>query len=196
MMKRIAILLAMAPALASANDLAVGTFELSGATNLSFESTSLKPDGGQSVDFGTTNLSGTGLYYVAPNVGVGARLGYLSQSVKVAGQKTTESEFFLGPAAAYEIPVAPELAVFGLLTVGYVSRTVEDAGASVTLAGPGFGLEAGVKYFPVKMLSVDAALGYRYASLSSDTSPSVDFSNSGFGLNVGLSLYFGGGPGH
>jgi hypothetical protein len=193
MMKRIAIVLALVPALASANDLAVGTFELSGSTNLRFESQALKPDGGETIDFGTTNLNGTGLYYVAPNVGIGARLGYVSESTKIAGEKSELSEFFLGPAVAYEIPVAPELAVFGLLDVGYVSRTFEAGGFSATAAGPGFGLEAGVKYFPVKMLSVDAALGYRYASLSTDTNPSVDLSNSGFGLNVGLSVYFGGG---
>jgi hypothetical protein len=42
----------------------------------------------------------------------------------------------------------------------------------------------------VKNLSLDGAIGFQYLSLSGDSTPSVDVSSTGFGVNLGVSLYF------
>jgi hypothetical protein len=192
MMKRIALVLAMVPALASANDIAPGTFELSGGSNLGLSSTSAKYDGGGTVDFSNNGLAATGLYYVMPNVAVGGTFQWASNSTKWPdGSKDTSSTFLIGPAASIEFPVAPQFGFYGRGDLGYVSQTQSQVGApDLTLSGWGLGLEAGVKYFPVQQVSFDAGLAYRYTSTSTNTSPSVDVSTSGIGLNVGLSVYF------
>ena len=193
-MKRIAIVLALVPALAGAADIAPGTFELSGASNLGLNGGSIKTSvNGFSDTTDTSNygLSATGLYYVTPNVAIGGTLQYLSDTTKFSdGTKDSTSTFLIGPAIAYEVPVAPEFAVFGLFDIGYVSQKNESGGASITASGFGLGLQAGVKYFPVKQVSFDAALGYQYASTSTDTTPKADLTTTGFGLNAGLSVYF------
>jgi Outer membrane protein beta-barrel domain len=198
MMKRIALVLAMVPALASAADIAPGTFELSGSTILGYNSTSQEFKSGgttvQKLEVSNFALAGNGLYFVTPNLSVGARLGYLSQTTKdkTFGGKVEQTDLFIGPAAAYEVPVSPEVAVFGLLALGYQSSSVDFGGGSADGSGFGLNLEAGLKYFPVKSLSFDAALAYNYASLKYDSIGGVEpeESRSGFGFNVGLSVYF------
>jgi predicted porin len=198
MMKRIAIVLALVPALASAHDLTPGTFELSGGSNLGLNSGSTKQEqSGASAKTDTSNygLNTTGLYYVIPNLGIGLGFGYRSDSEKDAfGVKTTTSQFVVGPAVAYEVPIAPEFSVFGRGELDYVSGKTTVTGLSdASASGYGFQLEAGVKYFLVKNFSFNAGLGYQYATVDDNSTPKVTTTLSNFGLNVGLSVYFGGG---
>ena len=199
-MKKLLVALAMFPLVAAANEhgIAPGTFELSGTTTLGFNSTSsdIKADG-VSMDKTDTSvfaLGGNGLYYVTPNVALGGRINYRNQTIKdkLNGTETTDKELFLGPAVQVETHVAPEFAVFGLLALGYESASVEAGGLSADGSGVGLNLEAGVKYFPVKHLSFDAALAYDYASINYDSVGGVTPKQtiSGLGFNVGLSVYF------
>jgi hypothetical protein len=199
-MKKLLVALAMFPLVAAANEhgIAPGTFELSGTTTLGFNSTSsdIKMDGTSvsKLDTSVFALGGNGLYYVTPNVALGGRINYRNQTIKdkLANTEDTEKDLFLGPAVQLETHVAPEFAVFGLLALGYESSSVDTGGVSVDGSGFGLNLEAGVKYFPVKSLSFDAALAYDYASIKYDSVGGVTpkRTDSGLGFNVGLSVYF------
>lgn len=198
-MKKILVALALFPMAAFASGITPGTVEVAGGTNLGFTSGSSKLDQGAggttTTDTTKYGLNGTGLYYVTPNLAVGARLGYTSQTDKVAGVKTLDdSTLFLGPAAAYELEVAPQISVFGLAALGYARETALEGGSTHTGSGFGFGLEAGAKYFLVKNFSFNAALAYDWQQVSFDSVNGVTpkKTDSGFGVNLGLSVYFGG----
>jgi hypothetical protein len=192
-MKRIAMVLALVPALASAADIAPGTFEIAGGSNLGLNGGSVKESvGGFSDTTDTSNygLSATGLYYITPNFAVGGTFDYAADNQKFSdGTKFNVSSFLLGPAVSYEAPIAPQFAVYGRGDLGYVSAT-RDTGVSVSATGWGLGLEAGVKYFPVHQVSFNAGLGYRYTSTSTDENVSRDITTTNFGLNAGISVYF------
>jgi hypothetical protein len=199
-MKKLLVALAMFPMIAAANEqgLAPGTFELSGTTTLGFSSSSsdVKVDGTSvsKLDTSLFALGGNGLYYVTPNVALGGRLNYRNQTIKdkLANTEDTTKDLFIGPAVQLETHVAPQFALFGLLALGYESSSAESGGFSADGSGFGLNLEAGVKYFPVKSLSFDAALAYDYASIKYDSVGGVTPKQtlSGLGFNVGLSVYF------
>jgi hypothetical protein len=194
-MKKIIFALAMVPMLARA-EVAQGTFELSGGSNLGFSSGSRKTEiGGASGTVDTTDygLSATGLYYVSPNIGIGGRLEYGYSAEKANGVTDGLSTLIIGPAIAAEAPVAPQFAVFGLAQLGYASTTQSTTGfADVKASGYGFGLDVGVKYFVVKNFSFNAALAYQYANVETDETVKRKITTSDVGLNLGLSVYFGG----
>ncbi|HEX9241843.1 MAG TPA: porin family protein [Anaeromyxobacter sp.] len=194
-MKKLFALLALFPVAAFAQAIDPGTLELSGETSLSFLSSSIDVKSGGATTSGDQqnwDLRGSGLYYVAPNIGVGATLSYQSETLKVDGifdNKT--STFTVGPAVGVTFPVAPQVAVFGRGSIVYAESSMNFGGGDVNSSGWGIGLEAGVKYFPVKAISLDAGVAFQYLSLTGDTSPSVDISSTGIGVNVGVSVYFG-----
>jgi hypothetical protein len=69
------------------------------------------------------------------------------------------------------------------------------------LDGPyyGFGLQAGLKYFPANPVSLDAGLGWSWQRVEEDApsfaaSPSkVTVTSTSLGLHLGVSVYLGGG---
>lgn len=198
MMRRILMVLAMVPALAQAAELSVGTFEVSGSSNLGFSSGSTKVEAGGVTDTTDTTsyaLSTSGLYYLAPNVGVGLNLVYDHTEDTTAGTTTGTSTFLLGPAAGIAFPLQEKLYFAAQGYLGYASATVTQTGSpDVSGSGWGLGLGAGLKYFVVKSFSIDAGLGYRYQKLTIDLpfGGTQDVTTSGFGLNVGFAAYFGG----
>lgn len=198
-MKKLLVALALFPLVARA-ELGAGTFELAGGSNLGFRSGSVKDEnfgaaGSETTDTTRYGLAVAGLYYVIPNLGVGLRLGYSNLSEKLAGVTTTTSAFAVGPEVAYELPVAPEVAVFASGFLGYASGGLSVSGQP-SHDGSGYALEvaAGAKYFLAKNFSFNAALAYDVSSLSFDTVNGLTpkTTDSGFGLNVGVSVYFGG----
>jgi hypothetical protein len=189
MMKKILVALAMFPMVAAANDLSAGTLELTGDSNLSFNSGSVKVKDGSTTDTTDYGLGATGLYYVTPNVGIGASLQYSNSKEKVGGVESGLSTLLVGPAVGVDFPVAPQVSFFGRGAVGYASSTLTETGSpDFDLTGYGFTVEAGVKYFVTKAFSLDAGLGYDWLQLKK--SP-AEITTSGFGVNVGLSVYFG-----
>jgi opacity protein-like surface antigen len=195
-MKRILVVLAMAPMIAQAHDISVGTIGLSGSSNLGFTSTSTKINDVDAGDTTTFNLSTTGVYYVIPNLGVGLQLAYNSNENKDPnGTKFGVSTLLIGPSVAYDFPVAEKLSIGLQGTIGYASATATATGQADNKAtGYGLALGAGVKYFFVKSFSVDAGVGYTYAKLTGDAvagAPAPEAKTSGLGVNVGLSVYFG-----
>lgn len=177
----------------AAPEVEAGTIEIGGSTNLGFRSGSEKestPGGSATTDVTTWSLDGTGLYYVNPNFSVGGRLAYDRRTEDDGGGDFTRSTLFIGPAVAFEQGVAPKLAVFGLASVGLARSSREQGSVSVSGSGPGFQLEVGAKYFVVKNVSFNAALGYEWLRTSFDVGGvTTKNTDSGIGLNVGLSFY-------
>jgi hypothetical protein len=192
-MKKLFALLAFIPLAASAEPLNPGTFELSSETNLSLlsQSTELKANG-QSVSGDQTNwnLRGLGLYYIAPGVGIGGTLSYQSESMKFGDFVDSDtSTLTIGPAIGADLPIAPQVSAYGRASLVYaqLSANLGLGNGNVNSSGFGFGLEGGIKYFVVKAVSLDAGVGFQYLNLSGD----VDTTSTGFGVNFGLSVYFG-----
>ncbi len=203
----LALAAVLLPLLASAGEIAPGTIQVSGFSMLGLQSatsneTTTSP-GAPSVtvktDISTFDLDAGALYYVTNMVGVGLDLGYGSQEEKTWPDTVTTTDLFIGPKVGVDVGVAEKLAVFGDAAVGYVKESYEstdatDPTATVRHEPTGWGLRigAGVKYFPVKSLSLDAGLGYSYKSVSfTRTVETVDTSTGGFGGRLGISIYFG-----
>ncbi len=193
MTKRILVALAMFPVVAQANEISVGTFELSGDTTLTFNKGSMETKAGgftDEVDTTDVQLSASGLVYVTPNLGVGLGVEYSDSTQESGGVKYGTSVLVIGPGIGLDFPVAPKMSLFALGTIGYASSTYTETGASdVTPTGWGVGLEGGVKFFPVSSVSLNAALGYSWVQLKENP---VEVTQSGVGLNLGVSVYLGG----
>lgn len=193
MMKHILAALAMFPLAVHANELSVGTFELSGDTALGFDTGKREVTSGtlsSTTDTTDYGLSAAGLYYVTPNVGIGLVLDYRNSKEKDAGFETGISTLMIGPALGLDFSVAPQVSVFARGMFGYASSTISETGSpDITPTGYGLGIQGGIKFFPAKNFSLDAGLGYNWLRLKE--SP-VEVTTSGVAFDVGLSVYFGG----
>ena len=205
-MMKTSLALAAFPLLAGASELAPATVEIKGTSFLSLSAASTDTkSGGQSVTSDSLALGGDvgGLYYVLPNFGLGIHGGYDYSRFKANGITTTSDALSVGPLVSYQFPVAPRLAIFQRAQGSWIHGSSSTSGGSPGLAttfdgrlttrGYGFGLQAGVKYFPVKAVSLEAGLGWSLTHVENDGFPGkVTSDSSRFGLDVGLSIYFGG----
>jgi hypothetical protein len=59
--------------------------------------------------------------------------------------------------------------------------------------GYGVRVGAGLKYFPVPAMSLNAGVGYQVLKVTGDPAPGVErtLRASDFGINLGLSVYLG-----
>ena len=211
-MRRAALaVLALLPAVAHAvdtADLSPGTVELAGAANLRLETgtTRTTPSGGTETktDRGSYVLDASGFYYLARSVGLGLTISYDKESEKTEGTSTDTWALVIGPAISLHFPVASELAIFGRGAVGGAWARTWGGSGQPDVGGSGYGylVEAGLKYFPLKQLSLDAGVKYQYLKLTTDevtydsgttpvTIPKTDVVTSGLAFVVGLSVYFG-----
>lgn len=210
-MKKLIVALAMFPLVASATELGAGTFQLRGDSTLGFsgETQEIKSSGTtiSKTDSSNFNFGVDGFYYVVPGLGVGAVLSYNNQSVTdktpgstTNGAKTTSDALLIGPAVAVDYALTHEVGLFAEGAVGYASGSQKSSGPGVLVtdtfkfSGYGVRVAGGLKYFLERHFSFDLGLAYEYLSMKSDQQsfgkPSV--TNSIFGVNLGLSVYFGG----
>lgn len=195
--------LALFPMIAGAADLAPGTLEVAGTTALGFSSVSSDSERNGSTDtVDATALGGitSVLYYLAPNIGVGLSGGYGYTKAESATMTSKTSSLSFGPAVSFQVPVAPQLALFGRGHLDLIrgSSTVTRSGVpssstvKATFDGHQLGLQAGLKYFPIPAVSFDAGLAWTRHRLEDDSSPSATETTTNLGVNVGVSVYFGG----
>ncbi len=163
----------------SAYNINTGTIEVSGGANFTFASATVDQNGNDT-DVDGTELSIDGLYYVAPNLGVGIHWEYESSE---AGNQDS-SETIIGPAIAFNIPIAPKMSVKPLAYIGLVNG---EEGRN-DYDGMEWGLGASLNYFIRNDISIDAGVGY--VSQDVDIDGGGDYKRTGFGTTVGLSVYF------
>jgi len=161
----------------AAHNINTGTIEVTGGANLSFISGERNKD----TDVKSTNLSLDSLYYVAPNLGVGLHWEYTSSEI---GKKNS-SETTIGPAVAFNIPIAPKMSVKPLAYFGLVKG--EDD-TNDDFDGTAWGLGANLNYFIRENISIGA--GIVYESKDVDFDSGGDYKYTGFTTAVGLSVYF------
>jgi hypothetical protein len=213
MKKEILVALAILPVATYAvdtADLSPGAVELSGGTTLRLASgsTKIKPESGteRKTDTGSYRLDTSGFYYVGPNVGLGLAVSYDKESEKTGSVSMDSWTFVVGPAIALHVPVASELALYGQGTVGRAWARSWGSGGTPDIGANGYAyaVEAGLKYFPVKQVSLQAGVVYEYLTLTTDevnlggptppgpvTIPKTDTTSSDLAFFVGLSVYFG-----
>lgn len=181
----VVLCIGLTPVAVPAKDLAAGTMELSGWTALGYNSQTVDFGGGEQ-DYSSFSIDIGGSYYVVKNLAVGAFVNYLDESNSGDLGDSDSSTFVVGPQLTYNLGVAPQASVFFTGGLGYATND-EDGFAT---DGWAFTLGGGLRYFPVDRVSFDALLSYISASLEDDLGDTVD--TSGFGIGVGLTVYFGG----
>jgi len=163
----------------SAHNINTGTIEVTGGANLTFGSGETKQNG-DSTDAKGTKLSVNSLYYVSPNLGVGLHWEYESAEVG----NNDSSETIIGPAVAFNIPIAPKMSVKPIAYFGLVNGE----SGTTDYDGTEWGLGANLNYFIKENISIDA--GIIYSSQDVDIDGGGDYKASGFITAVGLSVYF------
>jgi opacity protein-like surface antigen len=202
-----AALLASAPP-ASAAEIGKGTIEVTGRSSLGIALAKDKlltqetgqPDQVDTEDQSAVDVEGGAVYYLSPNLGVGLELGVARESVTAGVDKTTDTALRIGPKVVGELGVATRLSVFGEAAILFARESHLQDDTSDTAAPDGFrssgfglGLVAGVKYFPVKWLSVNAAFDFLFTRVQGKPDPDRTeiHTRSVPGGFVGLSAYFG-----
>jgi len=184
-LRTLALVSLLIPALASARDLSAGTLQLGGDTNLGFSMTTTDFGGGD-VDTNVFDIGVSGLYYIIPNLGVGAFLDYSNESTEFEDIESDFSSTIIGPQVSYNLSLAEQASAFGTFGLGYAKVDADDAEAS----GFAWQLGGGIRYFPVSAVSLDGSITYSNVSLEDDFNNEGDVSDLRIG--VGLSFYFGG----
>jgi long-subunit fatty acid transport protein len=181
MKKPLFALLAMGiiPSTLLAHNIQTGTIEVTGDVDLSFFSGE-KEVNGKETDIDGMSLSLSTLYYVAPNLGVGLSWAYDSSEVG----SSESSETTIGPAMAFNIPIAPKMSV---KPNGYFAL-VDGEKNNNDYDGTEWGLGVDFNYFIRDNLAIVA--GVAYSSQDIDYDAGGDYKLSGFNTSVGLSVYY------
>lgn len=181
MKKTLLALLAMGiiPNTLFAHNIQTGSIEVSGDVDLSFGSGEQEVNG-RDTDIDGMSLSLSTLYYVAPNLGVGIYWGYDSSEVG----NSDSSETTIGPAMAFNIPIAPKLSV---KPNGYFAL-VDGENNNADYDGTEWGLGVDFNYFIRDNIAIVA--GVEYGSQDVDYDAGGDYKLTGFNTGVGLSVYF------
>jgi opacity protein-like surface antigen len=127
-------------------------------------------------------------FFVSPNIALGGRLGYLSETDDSGVLETKQNTFSIGVFGRYYMTPAAKFSLFGELAVDYATSKFDDGvpGTDDQKAN-GFGVQVapGVSYFLAKNFAIEASwgvLGY------SSVKPDVDGAESTDSFQIGLDL--------
>jgi opacity protein-like surface antigen len=192
MIKKLTLLaLALAaPTTTFASEIAAGTWEFTGGTNLAFGSTTIEVEGTKVSETSRYGLETGFAYYLSPMVGLGAEISYDHTTDKdsLRGTSVESSSYFLGPKLVLDFGVAPQISLFTDLSIGVVGGDVDGTSAS----GWGWGIGAGMKYFVSRAVSFDLGLKYRALSVDVDVAgTTVATDTADLTVGVGISVYLG-----
>ena len=191
MLRSILVLAALLPTTALAGSHA-GALKLSGQAGFAFSSGKTTADGAPG-ELKSTAQSGKldGYYLFHANFGVGAWLEYASAKLESGGATFLDQRDLLaGPALTVEYPVTPEVHLFADGAYLFGKTTITADGEEDSESSQGFGVGGGLAWFPVHAVSLD--LGVRYSSLKAKVQ-GLTTTTATFGVQVGFSVYFGGG---
>jgi hypothetical protein len=198
----------LVPFVASATDLSAGVIQLKGDSTVGYKSstdeTKFSNGSKDKTDSTAFNVGVQGLYYVAPGIGLGGVVSYLSQTDKNdagAGKVETDTTALLiGPAVGIDYALTPQVSLFAEGAVGYATASMKSSGPGVvvtdkvSMSGYGFEIVGGLKLFLERHFSFDVGVGYMYIDVKNNDEKFGKPKNTQdtVGLNLGLSVYFGG----
>lgn len=142
------------------------------------------------------NLSPSLGYFVNPNVAIGARLGFNSNTEDNGVDDFTASTVRAGVFGRYYWTPASRFSVFADLDLHYASYSQDNpaGGDDLKASGFGIGLAPGVNYFISDNFALEATwgiLGYETTKADYDGAEAVNNFNIGLGLdNLGLGLVY------
>jgi len=136
-------------------------------------------------------------YFVAPNLAVGAGLGYKSVADKTTFkngyEKTTVSAFVVEPFVRKYWTLGDKLYIFGQLSVPMEFGTAKDeetnnnisTSQKVDYTAFGVAVRPGLDYFLNKNWTIEATIGeFGYSTAKLDVEGSKNVNNFNFGLNL------------
>lgn len=137
---------------------------------------------GNDVKVTDINLSPNLGYFIIDNLAVGAGVGLNSSTSEKLGDV---SSFALTPFARYYFLGSGDVRLFGQGRFGFGSQKVGDLDAQSFTT---WGLGAGLNYFLNNNVALEALLGYDSRKVKDAANPA-----NGFGLNIGVQAFIGGG---
>jgi len=185
MKKTVIVFLALfVPASLWAMDINQGKFELSGSTAFKFSDMTTEVTGSPDIDTTSYSFDFDGNYYFMKNFGLGLIFQYQKDEVEVSGVSSDSSTLLIGPQLTYNFPLSETVSLFINGAVGYATAEFDNDDAD----GWGWQVGAGLKYFFTNSVSINGSLKYQSLSLEDDFNNDID--SSGFGVGIGLSMYF------
>jgi long-subunit fatty acid transport protein len=177
---------------AHAYEVGMGTIEISGDLDLSVLSAETKVSSGgfsDTTDNDTINLSLTGFYYLADNLGLGINWSYQSEKVSADGDSAKTTMHLIGPAVQFNSSLNDTVSLFLAGTLGYASIDYDDSFFGNTSAnGFGYSISGGIKYFINDYISLNGSIGYGRTSVDIDDFD-AEVEISGVNIGLGLSAY-------
>jgi hypothetical protein len=175
-----------------AKNISIGTIEVGGGSTLNINSYESELENSPYEDtIDTTILSADALYYVRPNLGVGATWYYSSaeRSATQGGvQLTTETmTSVIGPMVSYNFSINEQTS---LKVSGAFLKVSGDDDNNQDKSGFGWNTGGKLSYFLNEHISINGNLNYySYAYEYDNYGQSVDFEENGFNFGVGFSVY-------
>lgn len=175
-----------------------GKFLILAGTNLSFSSLSHEYESdGNSADAGSSSqfdLTLGGGYFVHDNIALGIEVSYDRTSTEYSdGDKEVMSASAISPFVRAYIGSYTVARPFVQAGIGFGKHKGEYTSANYFSEGSEdlflYSLSGGVSFFLNDIISLDILLAYVYSSLESDAGSSSKYIISGFGSNIGFSIF-------
>jgi len=170
-----------------AKNISIGTIEIGGGSTLSIDSRETELENSfDEITVDTTVLSANALYYVRPNLGVGATFFY--DSTEITEQQTSKEVMTstIGPMVSYNFSINEQT---GLKISGAFLKVSGDAPNNTDQSGFGWNAGSQLSYFLNDHVSINGSLKYYSYAYERENVVSIDLEESGFNFGVGLSIY-------
>jgi len=160
---------------AYAKDIDAGAFQIGGAANANYKSSTIEIDGAPNSDVWQWAYDLDVSYYVIRNIGLGGFVRYAETGVE---NKQIRS-YSYGPMLTYNYSISEAMSLYAKGGLGFLSVNA----ISANLNGNEYMLGAGVRYFLTSSASLD--MGVMYVKQSGDTK------ESDLSVQAGLSVFLG-----
>lgn len=169
----------------SAKEIKQDTIEIGGDLDVSFGSTTSKPEGGSTTTTDTQSVSSTLAYYVIPNLGIGLDWFHESSESKTGSVKAKSTTNIIGPIVIYNISANEHLSIF---LVGAVGKASFEYSSGNTYDGFAWVAGGGLRFFLNDNVALNALARYSNLSLNGGT-PSRSLPMTTFHMGLGISVF-------
>jgi hypothetical protein len=170
---------------AYAREIEVGTFQMSGATDLRYESKNIELADGTESDVWQMQFKLGATYYLLRNFGVGAYLDF----AQIGLEDKEIQKYHGGPMVLYNYSLNERTSLFAKAAVGFLRVTADTKGSDRD--GWEYMLGGGLRVFLTPTISLDSGLVFNRQEWDAQAG-AVKSTDSQIAAEVGLSVYFGG----